>query len=112
MNKLVINNYLSSLQQQVAVSVDRLKSKTGYNCSAEDDDNWQSQVYYNGIRLNERAYSLLDTSVSYSMFSYVDYKIDAAYAARSYDIAAGIDKPSTVLIDFMFTNNREFDFKV
>lgn len=112
MNKLVVTDYLSSLQQQIAVSVDRLKAKEVRNSPAEKDGGEQPTVYYGGARLNEKAYSLLETSVSYKMFSFADNRVDAAYAAHSYNAAAAVDKPSTVLIDFMFANNREFDFKV
>lgn len=112
MNKLVINDSLSSLQRQIAVSVGRLKAKEAQNYPAEKEDGEPQPAYYSSARLNEKAYSLLETSVSYRMFSYADTQIDAAYAARSYNTAAGVDKPSTVLIDFMFANNREFDFKV
>lgn len=112
MNKLVINDSLSSLQRQIAVSVGRLKAKEAQNYPAEKENGEQPQADYAGARLNEKAYSLLETSVSYRMFSYTDRQIDAAYAARSYNTVAGVDKPSTVLIDFMFANNREFDFKV
>lgn len=112
MSKLVANDCLSSLQKQIAVSVDRLKAKEAHNRPAEKEGREQPPAYYGGARLNEKAYSLLESSVSYRMLSYADNRIDAAYAARSYNVAAEVDKPSTVLIDFMFANNREFDFKV
>ncbi len=112
MNKLVINDYLSSLQRQIAVSVDRLKSKTGVATESEAPALAEERNYGRSGRLSEKAYSLLKSEVSYQMLSYAEQPADAAYAAHSYDIAAGIDKPSTVLIDFMFAGNREFDFKV
>lgn len=112
MNKLVINDYLSSLQQQIAVSVDRLKYKTAAAAESETAAPAEERSYGRSGRLSEKAYSLLKSEVSYQMLSYAGQPADAAYAARSYDAAAGVDKPSTVLINFMFAGNREFDFKV
>ena len=37
---------------------------------------------------------------------------DAGYAAGSYLENSRVSRKPTVLIDFMFANNREFDFKV
>lgn len=110
MNKLVINDYLSSLQQQIAVSVDRLKYKTA--AERETAAPAEELNYGRNGRLSEKAYSLLKSEVSYQMLYYAGQPADSAYVARSYDAAAGVDKPSTVLIDFMFAGNREFDFKV
>lgn len=111
MSRLVVNDYLSSLQQQIAVSVDRLKYQSA--AAAKENRPQEDDLSYAcGGRLREKAYSLLKSEVSYQMLSYAGQSADAAYAARSYTAAAGVDKPSTVLIDFMFANNREFDFKV
>lgn len=112
MNKLVLNDYLSSLHRQISVSVDKLKDKNSAPQSAETGTgDGALQSYRYGV--SERAYSLLDSDVSYQMFSYGGRQgADSSYAAQSYSSVAKVDKPSTVLIDFMFENNREFDFKV
>ncbi len=111
MTRLQINDALTSLQRQIAVSVDRLKYKTDISRDGEDVAAG-GNAYADAARLHEKAYSLLDSDLSYQLFSYAEHGVDASYAAKSYVYAAEVNRPSTVLIDFMFANNREFDFKV
>ena len=110
MSKLVLNDYLSSLQRQISVSVDKIKDKDTF---APKEDNTEAKSYDYRHALSGRAYSLLDSDVSYQMFALKDKQgMDSSYAAQSYNFAAHVDRPSTVLLDFMFEGNREFDFKV
>ena len=112
MKASVLNSYLSSLQQEISVSVDKIKYKKVFEDSKDYALRGEVASYGYGGQLSERAYSLLKSDVSYHMMSYSGQQIDASYVSDSYDYVSRVNKPSTVLIDLMFSNNREFDFKV
>lgn len=111
MNRLGVNNYISSLQQQIYSSVDKIKNKSAgsFADTAADKD------AENGTnrRVESYAYRLLPGEVSWSLGAESQGENGgAAYAAGSYRQAGEVLQERTVLIDLMFKNNREFDFKV
>lgn len=117
MSRLYINDYLSNLNQQISTSVERLKLKSGrFNPSENTSLNNQGETSsYNYQALNGYPYHLLETSVSYQMSHYNSQQSEfqsSQYAADSYRQTSEVNKEPSVLIDFMFKNNREFDFKV
>ncbi len=117
MNNLRLNDYLSSLTSQISGSVERLKAR-------ESSSRQTSPVFEAGEEtprndghnsLHNYAYTLLDSSVAYQMFNQngeAGNPADSSYAAGSYQSAGQVLRQPSVLIDFMFTGNREFDFKV
>lgn len=118
MNNLYLNDYLSSLTSQISSSVERLKTKESSSREAAPlfdsaTENGTESAGQNSLR--NYAYTLLDSSVAYQLFDQTGGEgsvPDSSYAAGSYQFAGGVLRQPTVLIDFMFTGNREFDFKV
>ena len=116
MSRLYVNDYLSTLNQQISGSVDRIKYKSGRlsadNVSSSRESFENTERYQS---LNGYAYCLLETGMSYrltALNSEQPQTADAGYAAGSYLESSRVSRKPTVLIDFMFANNREFDFKV
>lgn len=116
MSWLYVNDYLSTLNQQISGSVDRIKYKSGRfsadNVSSSRESFENTERYQS---LNGYAYRLLETGMSYrltALNSEQPQTADAGYAACSYMESSRVSRKPTVLIDFMFANNREFDFKV
>ena len=114
MERLYLNDCLSSLHRQISASVERLKSRGGVD-SAGLLNSGSGQGEAPGEEFRTHASGLLDGSVSYELSRYsssAELRADSLYAAGSYQQAAVVDRKPTVLIDFMFEYNREFDFKV
>lgn len=112
MDKLYLNDYLSQLHRQISGSVEKIKRNSG-TFERQDEpknENWGG-TGQQGIE--NYAYKLLDSGVSYQLLGYgTENRVNTAYAAASYGNAGQVLREPTVLIDFMFKNNREFDFKV
>lgn len=108
MSRLYINDYVNNLQQQISSSVAKIRQKSSYNQPAES---LVSSDYR--ARVEVYAYQLLPGQISWTLqeSTTVDVGTDS-YAAASYRQAGEVLKEPTVLLDFMFKNNREFDFKV
>ncbi len=111
MDKLYLNDYLSQLHRQISGSVEKIKRNSGTfeRQNEPTDEDW------GGGRqgVENYAYKLLDSGVSYQLLRYgTENSVNTAYAAASYGNAGQVLREPTVLIDFMFKNNREFDFKV
>ncbi len=110
--KSVVNGSLNELQRQIYSSVERIKKHSG--------DQWKGlENIPDGNAFQEKglksyAYKLLSSSISYqltNMFSADSDLYTSDYAAGSYEQASVVNKEPTILIDFVFKNNREFDIK-
>lgn len=116
MNRLNLNDYLSGLNRQISTSVAKIKGRdeavSGANGSSEDKE---TEANTTSSQLGASRYTLLDSGVSYLLSdwgSLQPQRTDSVYASESYRFSRDVNKPSTVVIDLMFENNREFDFKV
>lgn len=113
MNQLRLDDYLSGLERQISASVERLKQKNGATAGLEPESAAAEAGRYNPYSVQNYAYNLLSSGLSYQLNSSVSPQgYDAGYAAGSYLEASQVNREPTVLIDFMFEYNREFDFKV
>ena len=111
MNKLYLNDYLANLHRQISVSVEKIKQNSNTNRFSNNQSN--SFQSFENYGLQNYAYNLLNSEVSYQLLNNnINLSSDNAYAAASYKSNGQILKEPTVLIDFMFKNNQEFDFKV
>lgn len=111
MNRLLANNYIDSLHQQISHSVETIKKRSSAQSEAFSKASEQS-ASNESSRLNNYSYRLLSSSTAYQLTGQFDNHIGTTYAADSYRYASEVIKEPTVLIDFIFKNNREFDFKV
>lgn len=115
MSQIRLNNYLDSLHRQIDRSVANIKDRTAAGGLRPENSGAEADSRYNYSRVNSYAYNLLETGVSYQLASYSSLNpepSDSAYAAGSYQNAGKVMKEPTVLIDYMFEYNREFNFKV
>lgn len=116
MNRLNLNDYLSNLNRQISSSVAKIKGRDetipGEGGASLNDE---AEVQANSTQLSASRYRLLDSNVSYLLSDWTSLRpqrADSVYASQSYSFSRDVNKPSTVVIDLMFENNREFDFKV
>lgn len=115
MSRIRLNNYLDSLHRQIDRSVANIKDRTAAGSLQPENFDAEADNRYNYSRVNSYAYNLLETGVSYQLVAYSSLNSAAsssAYAAGSYQNAKDVLKEPTVLIDYMFEYNREFNFKV
>ncbi len=111
MNSLSDNNYIDTLHQQISKSVDTIKKRS--SAKTETIKNvFEQPLVSENFRLNGGSYRLLSASTAYQLVGEYDSRVETGYVTDSYRYAAEVIKEPTVLIDFMFENNREFDFKV
>ena len=112
MNRLSLDDYINNLQQQIYSSVDRIKQRSSFSAPLREDGESESGGRRNS-RVESYAYRILPGEVSWQLRENPAPGQSAnAYAAGSYRQAGDVLREPTVLIDFMFKNNREFDFKV
>lgn len=112
MNRIGVNNYINSLQQQIDSSVDKIKQKSAAPYSSGEEQEKEDANGF-GRRIESYAYRLLPGEISWSLGAESLKMADgAAHAAGSYQQAAEVMREPTIRIDLMFKNNREFDFKV
>lgn len=118
MNNLYLNDYLSALTSQISGSVERLKareSSSRQTAPAFEAGEDSRPRYDEPHSLRNYAYNLLDSTVAYQMFEQAGEAgnpADSSYAAGRYQSAGQVLRQPTVVVDFMFKGNREFDFKV
>lgn len=115
MERLYLNDYLSGLQRQISASVERLKSRRTGDGETVLQEGAEGQAASPRHELYQYAFGLLDGRISYELSRYsssAPLNADSGYAVGSYQQAAEVDRPPSVIIDFMFEYNREFDFKV
>lgn len=115
MSEIRLNNYLDNLHRQIDSSVVNIKNKSADKNSQPENAVAEDTGRYNYSRVNSYAYNLLETGVSYQLAAYSSLNPqlqDSSYAAGSYQSAGSVIKEPTVLIDYMFEYNREFNFKV
>ncbi len=100
------SGYVDSLHRQIYASVEKIKNQPSsqrFLTESETPDLRQQVRNY--------AYRVLNEEISWTL-QQTEISGSANYAAGSYRQAGEILRPPTVLIDLMFKNNREFDFKV
>lgn len=112
MSRLYLDDYINNLQQQIYSSVDRIKQRSSFPAASSEPEEKESGGFYRS-RVEEYAYRLLPGAVSWQLQEGAAAEQGgSAYAAGSYRQAGEVLREPTVLIDLMFKNNREFDFKV
>lgn len=111
MNRLSANDYINTLHQQISHSVDKIKKRSFPKTETVREGTKKSFVPENG-GVNNYSYRLLSGSTAYQLIGQYDNRVESAYAADSYRYASEVMIEPKVLIDFIFKNNREFDFKV
>ena len=111
MSRPYINNYISSLQKQIADAAMKIKQKQG-NVKFSDVNDVVSEDVFNRLsRVEADIYNLVDSDVMCTLAEQQDFA-DSNYAADMYDAVAKSNNKSTVVEGLVFKNNREFDFKV
>lgn len=116
MSGVYLNDYFNNLTSQISASVDRLKTKQGQTAAPNPFAPETESETAGAFQLSAQSYRLLDSKMSYQL-ALEDSKAQnnfsgSGYAAESYLKTSRVNQPSTVLVDFMFAGNREFDFKV
>ncbi len=112
MSRLYINDYINNLQQQIYSSVAKIKDQSSFEAPSKGKEEADWERFYEG-QVKSYSYRLLPEEISWQLQSNTNVdKGSNAYAAASYKQTGNILKEPTVLIDFMFKNNQEFDFKV
>ena len=112
MSRLYINDYINNLQQQIYSSFARIKDQSSFETTSKGKEEADWSRFYEG-QVKGYAYQLLPEEISWQLQSNTDVDRESnAYAAASYKQTGNMLKEPTVLIDFMFKNNQEFDFKV
>lgn len=114
MSSFYLRNHLQSLHQQISHSVDKIKqhsSQTDFSTDLTQDT--EKSFCSNHYRIEGQAYQLLSVEVNWSLQNHLNIEDNASqYASSSYIQAKNVLQEPTILIDFMFPNNKEFDFKV
>ncbi len=112
MSRLYVNDYLNNLQQQIYSSVVKIKDQSSFEAPSREKENADWNRPY-AEQVKGYAYRLLPEEISWQIQSGNKMETGgSAYATSSYQQAGEVLKEPTVLIDFMFKNNQEFDFKV
>ena len=113
MTKFYLHNYLDNLHQQIYSSVDKIKRNSQKNIQYSADEIYKNNNYHYSYQIEGQPYQLLSKELNWLMHNQlVAYDSNGAYVAASYHQADNVLQEPKVLIDFMFKNNREFDFKV
>lgn len=111
MNRLYVNDYINNLQQQISYSVAKIRQQSSSSQPAADSAS--DEDYRRQSKVDSYAYNLLAEDISWSLQGQMSAPNEnSGYVSASYQYAGNVLKEPTVLIDFMFKNNREFDFKV
>jgi hypothetical protein len=111
MSRPYINNYISSLQKQIADAAVKIKQKQG-NLKFSDVNDIVSEDVFNRLsRVEADIYNLVDSDVMCTLAEQQTLA-DSSYATEMYDTVAKTNNKSTVIEGLVFKNNREFDFKV
>ena len=111
MSETYMGNYISSLHRQIYASVERIK-RNSETPDAPITDKVDDKDTNPRSRIEEYAYKLLAEDISWSLQNDYTTSQEISYMNNSYRSAKNVLKKPTVLIDFMFKNNQEFDFKV
>ena len=112
MSRLYINDYINNLQQQIYSSVAKIKDQSSFEAPSKGKEEADWGRFYEG-QVKSYSYRLLPEEISWQLQSNTEIEASGnAYAAASYRQAGEVLQEPTVLIDFMFKNNQEFDFKV
>ena len=110
MNGFRLTNYINDLNRQIYASVDQIKHRSSKaDISRKASYDFQADDY----KVKEAPYKLLSGDVNWSLqnISY-DAKKNSDYIVSNYKYVNNVIKEPRVIIDLMFKNNREFDFKV
>ena len=111
MSRPYVGDYLSKLHQQIYTSVERIKHNSETSDFAkQDNENKDNSLFRN--RVEKYAYRLLAEDINWSLQTNNITGQESSYITSSYQSVKDVLQEPTVLLDFMFKNNREFDFKV
>ena len=110
MNGFRLTNYINDLNQQIYASVEQIKHRSS---KADINKNTSHDFLDSQYRVSEAPYNLLSGDVNWSLqnISY-DTEKNSDYIVSNYKYASNVIKEPRIIIDLMFKNNREFDFKV
>lgn len=112
MSQFYVNDYINNLQQQIYSSVAKIKDQSSFETTSKGKEEADWSRFYEG-QIRSYAYQLLPEEIIWQLQSNMAVEAGGkTHAAASYRQAEEILKKPTVLIDFMFKNNQEFDFKV
>lgn len=110
MSSFYLRNHIQNLHQQINHSVDKIKQHSSYSQSSQSRE---EDTYLEHYRVEGQFYQLLSGDVNWSLQNQKDgMKNNFQYVSQSYTYAKDILKEPSVLIDYMFPNNKDFDFKV
>ena len=113
MNNLSANNYINRLEHQIDASIGKIKSRQKKDYQSSVSGTFDENSYSYHSKVENYAYNLLSNNIGWQMHQEYSYlSKNNFYASASYQKSAEVLKDSTVIIDFMFTGNREFDFKI
>ena len=111
MSRPYVGDYLNSLHQQIYTSVERIKRNTQIlDFTKQDSEN--NNATSSKSRVEKYAYKLLAEDTIWSLQTNNITSQESSYITSSYQSAKDVMQEPTILMDFMFKNNREFDFKV
>lgn len=111
MSRPYINNYLNTLNQQIADTAARIKQKQQAENTSGSPSFAAEKEALIGSLVEIQAYKLMDNDVSYTLLGQ-NAPTDSFYAADTYSYISKVDKKPTIAEGLVFKNNQEFDFKV
>ncbi|MBE6452363.1 MAG: hypothetical protein E7012_02605 [Alphaproteobacteria bacterium] len=105
-----LHNHINKLHQQINYSVEKLKHRSLSSFESSSEEHLHQKFPY---QVEGHLHHLLSGEINWSLQTH-NYSTENSfqYVSSSYSYADNILKEPTVLIDFMFPNNQEFDFKV
>ncbi|MBQ9731569.1 MAG: hypothetical protein IJV97_00575 [Alphaproteobacteria bacterium] len=114
MSSFHLRNHIQNLHQQINRSVDKITQRSSQqNADYDFSQSSENSFYYNNYRVEGQHYKLLSVEVNWSLHNHSANVLNTSqYASSSYTQASNVIKEPTVLIDYIFPNNKEFDFKV
>ena len=105
-----VDNYIKTLQQQIADVAMKIKNK-----QQSKDSSFAPEVYEFRVRtvsaVENQSYKLVNGEANFALLGQ-EVAADSGYVADSYEAVENVDKKSGVIEGLVFENNKEFDFKV
>lgn len=108
MSQPKINNYVDSLQRQIADVAARVKYKQEIKGEYKEE-NKPSYGYV--LKTEGKAYNLIAEDMVYSTLGQSE-AAGSYYVSELYGFVAKLDRSSSVIEGLIFKNNQQFDFKV
>ena len=88
-----------------------IQIKQKHQKKLQDFDDGVFEIKIKSPAVQNQAYRLVDDNVAYSILGQ-NAPADSSYVAEIYDTVSKSDKKTTVIEGLVFTNNKEYDFKV